>query len=107
MLSSIKGAPSVLSAGSATLIPTSYTAEVLVPAAKKYIVVTDAYKNGTNTTDQSAIDAANSGDLNTVLEGSTRVAGFNGQSGYTYEITYSAMDYFGYVVNTKYYVSIN
>ena len=107
MWSSIKGAPSVLSAGSATLIPTSYTAEVLVPAAKKYIVVTDAYKNGTNTTDQSAIDAANSGDLNTVLEGSTRVAGFNGQSGYTYEITYSAMDYFGYVVNTKYYVSIN
>lgn len=107
MLSSIKGAPSVLSAGSATLIPTSYTAEVLVPAAKKYIVVTDAYKNGTNTTDQSAIDAANSGDLNMVLEGSTRVASFNGQSGYTYEITYSAMDYFGYVVNTKYYVSIN
>lgn len=107
MLSSIKGAPSVLSAGSATLIPTSYTAEVLVPAAKKYIVVTDAYKTGSNTTDQAAINAANSGDLNVVLEGHTRAIAFNGQSGYTYEITYSAMDFFGYIVNTKYYVSIN
>lgn len=107
MLSSIKGAPSVLSAGSATLIPTSYTAEVLVPAAKKYIVVTDAYKTGSNTTDQAAINAANSGDLNVVLEGQTRAVAFNGQSGYTYEITYSAMDFFGYVANTKYYVSIN
>lgn len=107
MLSSIKGAPSVLSAGSATLIPTSYTAEVLIPAAKKYIVVTDAYKTGSNTTDQAAINAANSGDLNVVLEGQTRAVAFNGQSGYTYEITYSAMDFFGYVANTKYYVSIN
>lgn len=107
MLSSIKGAPSVLSAGSATLIPTSYTAEVLIPAAKKYIVVTDAYKTGSNTTDQAAINAANSGDLNVVLEGQTRAIAFNGQSGYTYEITYSAMDFFGYVANTKYYVSIN
>ena len=106
MLSSIKGAPSVLSAGSATLIPTSYTAEVLIPAAKKYIVVTDAYKTGSNTTDQAAINAANSGDLNVVLEGQTRAVAFNGQSGYTYEITYSAMDFFGYVANTKYYVSI-
>ena len=105
LLSSFKGAPSMVNAASFTLVPTSYTAEILAPAMKKYVAVTAAFDSHGNSV-ESVARAANTGDLNTVLDGQTRAINFNGQSGYTYEITYSAVDFSGYISNTKYYVQV-
>lgn len=85
LLSSFKGAPSMVNAASFTLVPTSYTAEILAPAMKKYVAVTAAFDSHGNSV-ESVARAANTGDLNTVLDGQTRAINFNGQSGYTYEI---------------------
>lgn len=104
MLSSIKGAPTTIDNASAVLVPTSFTAEVLAPACKKFVAVTNAYKDGQE--DLAEAKAANTGDLATVLPGSTRAVQFNGKSGYTYEITYSAVDFYGMISNTKYYVKV-
>jgi hypothetical protein len=41
-----------------------------------------------------------------VLPGGTRAVQFNGKSGYTYEVTYSAIDFSGFIANTKYYVRV-
>lgn len=105
MLSSIKAAPTTIDKASAVLVPTSFTAETLAPAYKKYVAVTKAYDANGNAVDAVA-KAANTGDLNTVLEGGVRTVQFNGQSGYTYEITYSAADYYGMISTTKYYVRV-
>jgi hypothetical protein len=113
MLSTIKGSPSVFNSASAVLVPTSFNAEILAPAFKKYVAVSNVIDaaTGKNAYDGDAtcvnvLKAANSGDLNKVLEGSTRTIEFNGQSGYIYEITYSAVDYDGFISNSKYYITI-
>ena len=113
MLSTIKGSPSVFNSASAVLVPTSFNAEILAPAFKKYVAVSNVIDaaTGKNAYDGDAtcvnvLKAANSGDLNKVLEGSTRTIEFNGQSGYIYELTYSAVDYDGFISNSKYYVKI-
>ena len=105
LLSSIKAAPSQINAASAVLVPTSYTGEILAPAMKKFVAVTAAFDSHGNSV-ESVARAANTGDLNTVLDGQTRAINFNGQSGYTYEITYSAVDFSGYISNTKYYIQV-
>ena len=113
MLSTIKGKPSVFNSASAVLVPTSFNAEILAPAFKKYVAVSNVIDaaTGKNAYDGDAtcvnvLKAANSGDLNKVLEGSTRTIEFKGQSGYIYEITYSAVDYDGFISNSKYYITI-
>lgn len=113
MLSTIKGSPSVFNNASAVLVPTSFNAEILAPAFKKYVAVSNVIDaaTGKNAYDGDAtcvnvLKAANSGDLNKVLEGSTRTIEFKGQSGYIYEITYSAVDYDGFISNSKYYITI-
>lgn len=105
MLSSIKGAPTTIDAASAVLVPTSFTAEILAPAFKKHVAVTAAY-DADGDSDATAVTDANTGVLNTVLPGETRTVAFNGKAGYTYEITYSACDYKGNTVETKYYVRV-
>lgn len=113
MLSTIKGKPSVFNSASAVLVPTSFNAEILAPAFKKYVAVSNVIDAATgnnaydgDATCVSVLKAANSGDLNKVLEGSTREVAFNGQAGYIYEIIYSAVDYDGFISNSKYYVKI-
>ncbi len=116
LLSSIKTAPTTVKGTDISLFPTSLTAEFLAPAALKYVVVTDAYNTTTGAalaSEAERVNAANEA-LNTVFDGAPHTAegeantvAINGlQSGNTYEITYSAMDFFGYVVNTKYYISV-
>ena len=104
MLSSIKGAPTTIDKASAVLVPTSYSAEILAPACQKFVAVTKAWKNGR--IDVEAAKAANTGNLATVLPGGTRAIEFSGKSGYTYEIVYQAMDFYGFIANTKYYVTV-
>ena len=105
MLSSIKAAPTTIDKASAVLVPTSFTAEILAPACKKYVAVTKAY-DANGKLDEAAAKAANTGDLNTVLEGGVRTVAFDGKAGYTYEITYSAADFYGMTSTTKYYVRV-
>lgn len=91
-------------ANGAVLVPTTYNAELITPIYKKYVAVTKAWDNAGNEVD---IVAANNGEgFNEVLEGDVHSVVLNGQSGYKYEITYSALDFEGYVVNTKYYVTV-
>jgi hypothetical protein len=105
MLSSIKAAPTVINNESAVFVPTSFTAEILAPACQKFVAVTKAYDANGNE-DLAAAKAANTGDFATVLPGGTRAVQFNGKSGYTYEVTYSAIDFSGFIANTKYYVRV-
>jgi hypothetical protein len=82
--------------GELSLVPTSYTAEILAPAYKKFIVITEV--------DGAAATAAdNPGQLGEVLEGDVQQIKFTPEAGKSYTIAYSAMDYFGNVV-TNYYV---
>ena len=105
MLSSIKAAPTTIDKASAVLVPTSFTGEILAPACKKYVAVTKAY-DANGKLDEAAAKAANTGALNTVLEGGVRTVAFDGKAGYTYEITYSAADFYGMTSTTKYYVRV-
>lgn len=102
LLSQSKSRP-VETAGEITLVPTSYTGEYLAPACKKYVAITAV--NG-STDNLAAINAAAGERLNKVLDGDVRAISFKGESGNTYEITYSALDYAGMVVNTKYYITV-
>jgi len=97
------------------LYMTSYTAELLAPAYKKYIAVTNAYKNSQSaqngdTSCIKAVQEANSStysaNFNKVLDGNTLYAGFGAPAGYVYEITYAAVDYYGNTVAKKYYVNV-
>lgn len=91
-------------ANGAVLVPTTYNAELITPIYKKYVAVTKAWDKAGNEID---ITSANNGEgFNKVLEGDVHTVALNGQSGCKYEITYSALDFHGYVVNTKYYVTV-
>ena len=84
--------------GQISLVPTSYTAELLAPAYKKFIAVIKV--NGSD-----AVASDNPGDLATVLDGGVQEISFTPKAGETYEIAYSAMDYFGNVVTNTYIIS--
>ena len=91
-------------ADGAVLVPTTYNAELLTPIYKKYVAVTKAWDKNGNEID---ITTANNGEgFNEVLDGDVHSVVLDGETGYKYEITYSALDFYGYVVNTKYYVTI-
>ena len=85
--------------GEITLLPTSYTVELLAPALKKFVVITEV--NG----DASAAAAANTGDLGQILDGGVQEVKFTPAAGKTYTIAYSAVDYKGNVVTNYYYIS--
>lgn len=85
-------------AGVVTLLPTSWSAEVLAPAFKKYVAVTSV--DGVAV---SADDPVNAGLLGQVIPGSVKEIPFTIEAGKTYKIQYSAMDYEGNI-RTLYYV---
>ena len=104
---------------SAVLHPTTYTAELVVPCAKKFVAVTNVYSGATD--DEGAladsdlknlmIEANQASDyLNTVLDGNTRAIEFTipsgAESGQIFEITYAAVDYHGYTSYNKYYIGV-
>lgn len=113
VLSQAKNYPSKFSSA-ITLVPTTYTAELLAPTYQKFVAVTDVIKDGASAKGGDAnclsvLKQTNSSNENlcVILPGSTRTVDFNGTSGYVYEVTYSAMDYFGYTENVKYYIQID
>ena len=101
------------------LVATSATTEMIAPAFKKFIGVTDVFsgtesaKAGAAALQEAALDAnLMSKDLATVVDGSQSVfsfkphlvRGFDGS--YIYEIVYSALDYAGQAITNKYYIEI-
>lgn len=81
---------------STTFIATSYTAELLAPAYKKYVHVTSA----------PAGAKATGMNLNQVIDGNTYKIGFEATVPGTYGITYEAVDYSGKTVSKTFYVKV-
>ncbi|MDE5876080.1 MAG: hypothetical protein K2H47_01015 [Muribaculaceae bacterium] len=112
-----------------TLYPTSYTAEVLAPAYRKFIGCTNVYKldeqgnviasaqgrdlNGqsvpTERLDEALIALNNSGEMNQVFKGVQRRFAFpmnNVVTGVVYELVYTAVDYHGTTSTAKFYFTV-
>lgn len=106
--------PAHVNATRLSLLPTSYNAEIIAPAFKKFIAVTNVSKDGVSAKGgdmdcKSVLDEANNQQsINEVIDGGYNgFIGFTGKAGYTYEILYTAVDYTGKVVVKKFYVTFN
>lgn len=121
VLSRSASAPTKFRAASMTtdgiiLRPTTYSAEVLAPAFKKFVGVANVYKDGKSAQGgdakcQDALKAANSSSEGfcTVQEGDWNKAQFKVSSqykGYVYEIVYTAADYSGKIVVKRFYIEL-
>lgn len=89
--------------GSLTLYPTSFSLELLAPAYKKFVAVTDVWNADGTSAAASVGQAANGENMLKVID-SEKTCTMNGQAGYIYEISYSAVDYHGKVTTKKFYV---
>ena len=93
--------------GTVALVPTSFNAELLSPAFKKYVVCTGAWDANGNF-DAAAAKAANDDSANEnfakVIDGQERLVTFTGKAGYKYRIVYQALDYHGMIASNRYYV---
>ena len=105
--------PTRMSSGNVKFIPTSYTAEMIAPAYKKLVGVTNVYSMDRTKNAQAgdanckaALDAANSGNIAKVLDGDVLTVDFAAKKGYIYEVAYAAVDYSGKTVAKKYYVTV-
>ncbi|MBQ7494687.1 MAG: hypothetical protein IJT75_02840 [Bacteroidaceae bacterium] len=114
-LSTSKAYPSKVSSTTVTLIPTTVNAEIVTPAYKKWVAVTNVYNIDRSVSAKkgdfqckAARDAANkSSDLvNSVINGNNRRVNITLHKGYIYEISYQAMDFSGYVSAKKYYIMV-
>ncbi len=91
LLSGVTG--TTVKGSSIRLVPTTYTYELLAPAYKKFITVTNANLSGTN--------------LGKVISGDTREVTITGlQPGKTYNILYEAVDYNGKVSARLYKINV-
>ena len=102
LLSRSKANPTKVS-GSLTLYPTSYSLELLAPAYKKFVAVTDVWNADGTEAAASVGQAANGENMKKVID-SEKSCTLNGQAGYTYEISYSAVDYHGKITTKRFYV---
>jgi hypothetical protein len=111
-LSQASNNPTVITGTSLNLIPTSHTLEILAPAYKKLVGVTNVFKGAANA---QAGDADCKAALNKVnaqagvaeiLAGDTYVVSATFEAGYVYEVVYTAVDFFGMVDTKKFYVTV-
>ena len=113
-LSNSRGVPTVFTGSGATpLYLTSCSGEMLAPAVKKFVGVTNVFKAGAsaqkgNAECKAALDAVNQGwYFNKVIPGNRYgIAVENLKAGYTYEIFYSALDFQGKISARKFYVTV-
>lgn len=105
--------------GYATLVPTTYNADLLSPSYRKYVAVTNVYKEDNRSVSAANGDAecikllkaANNGQyMDKAISGERKTVefDFNGAVGknYTYEIFYQALDFRGHYSTGKYYVNV-
>ena len=86
--------------GGIMLLPTSYTAEMFAPALKKYVAVTAAPS-------EAAKEYANSAtNMNQILDGRCRGVMFRANEKGLYEISYSAVDFHGFITTRKFYINV-
>ena len=96
-VNAVPGFGSKMKAGNtAKLYLTSYTAELLAPAYKKYIAVISGPDASVNSQEN----------FNTVLDGSVKEVEFTPSVAGEYEIAYSAMDYSGKITTRKFYIDV-
>lgn len=100
--------PTKVGYSSLELIPTTYTIELLAPAYKKFVAVTNVYNASDRSevalaTAKSMASAANGNNMFKVID-NDKTCTINGQKGYIYEVTYTAIDYHGKVAIKKYYI---
>ncbi len=114
-LSGVRKAPTVLKGNGLTLVPTSYTADILAPSYKRLVGVTNVWtadysKNaqaGDATCENVLAKANQNAGLAEVQNGSKEVIkDITLEKGYVYEFAYTTVDYFGKVVAKKYYVTV-
>ena len=84
-------------AGQITLMPTSWTAEIVAPAFKKFVAVVAVDGKAVE-----ADDPINTGLLGQLIDGSVIEIPLTIEAGHVYRIQYSAMDYSGNVKNLYY-----
>ncbi len=95
-------------ASSVTLFPVSYSAEILVPYIMKHVAVVKV--TGASDNAKAMVDANNAIHMNCILNRtechnlSIDLAGL--ESGATYELVYSAMDYAGAVRAQRFYFTV-
>lgn len=105
--------PTKLTSTSVKFLPTTFNAEIISPAFKKFVAVTNVWnsaditvnaKNGDTDCLNELISANGQEKMMEVIEGNKLVVPFTGKAGYKYEILYSALDFEGKVMNRKYYI---
>jgi phage shock protein A len=106
--------PAQIKGTSMLLFPTTYTAEIVSPAYKKFLAVTNVSKDGASAKEGDAtckaiLDQANAQpNLKQVIDGGfTSFIPFEAKAGYTYEMLYTAVDYAGMVFTLKYYFEVS
>ena len=111
--------PTIASSNRLNVVPTSYTAELLAPAYKKFLGVTNVYDSNdvrlnaqeTGGIYRMALEHANQGEFKKVIDGNIHQVEFaadpryNGK-GLVYEILYICLDYNGKMAAKKYYVKV-
>ena len=103
LLSQSKMMPTTAPSTTLKLVPTTYNLELLGPAYAKFVAVTDVFNYDRTEADINLAAAANGENMGKVID-AEKTCTMNGQTGYIYEITYTAIDYFGKVAIKKYYV---
>ena len=106
--------PTILGSANVQFIPTSYTAEIIAPAYKKLVGVTNVFSMDRTKTAQygdadclAALREANAKDnVAEILNGDYLVVNFSAKKGYIYEVTYTCVDFSGMVAAKKYYVTV-
>ncbi len=114
VLSQTKYNPTIMSAANAQFIPTSYTAEVIAPAYKKLVGVTNVLSMDRSKSAQkgdadclAALKAANAKEgVAEILDGDTQIVNFSAKKGYIYEVTYVSVDFDGLAAAKRYYVTV-
>ena len=95
--------PTVVNATSFTAVLTNFNGEILVPAYKKHLCVTNVW--GVAESAKRATCNAVNASINKVIDGSQQKLQVTGlKSGVTYEFSYSGLDYSGKQLTRKYYV---
>lgn len=81
---------------STILVASSYTGEILAPAYKKYVHVTEA-PAGAHVTGEN---------LNKIIDGNLHKIGFEADKAGDYELTYEAVDYTGHSVSKTFWIKV-
>lgn len=111
-LSRLANYPTKVEGTTVAIIPTNFNAEMLSPAFKKFIAVTDVKKAGKSAKGgdadcKSVLEEANkTAGFMEVIDGGFNPISFTGKAGYSYEFIYSAVDFSGKIATRKFYMTV-